>query len=185
MKVDFQRRRLYNWELATDLYGGDALTLVNAEELIRHVWVQSTGNSTPPTLVYTPDATCGRAFGRHRIELHTRGLHIRYILHEVAHCLNAFWYEKDAAEDLRHGPRFVQLLIDLRIRYAGDEPHVLAQKALEHKLIVLGSEYVEGLNRDKNQETDPVARKRLRRQLRAAARKHLLEISAAGPGQVV
>lgn len=179
--IDFQRQRIYNWEKATGLYATPHLmSLVEAQQLCDRIWSDERMSGPAPIINFVPGRIRGTAHGSRSISIGNQYIYSRYVVHEVAHCINHARYATTNTE-LRHGPQFLSLLIQLRVRYCGDSAAYLFATALQYKLVVTALDpEVERLQLLKNSTTDPDERKRIRRQLRAANRRALRD--AAGTG---
>lgn len=182
MIVDYQRTRVYAWETANNLYhGSGGITQEEVTPLIVRIWNTFNGVGPAPTFVYIPSANRGHAHGDREIDLGGTCLWLGYVLHEMAHCLtyNRTRQQKLRDQDLRHGPEFIEMLITLHVHYTGADPFALVSSAKDFKIIVAGLDsLVDSLILAKNTTSDPVERKKIRRQLRRANQRAIDE--AAG-----
>lgn len=147
--VDYQRQKVYRWEQENALFAGSPLPGTNqASEVILFgspeiafkwaSWIlQSEGVLSNVRLEYVPGRSRGSALSSVRIRIGEQYRAPRYLLHEVVHIILAYRFPySDNGQENRHGPQFVQLLIDLRVKYCGDDRQVLVGSAYKHRLIV-------------------------------------------------
>jgi len=197
--TDYQRQKVYNWEITNSLYEVSMLplfpdsinpvavysftTVAQAQAFSDRVFADYGLAGVP--IHYVPGRARGSAFGDRFIRIGDQFRWVRYVLHEVAHIIlhaqNPARRQSLNGMENRHGPQFVQLLIELRVRYCGDTAAALQGSAIAHRLIVASSDRVTELLALKHQALangDAATAKLVRRQIRAESKRQLRE--AAG-----
>lgn len=175
--IDFQRKRCYDWEEATGLYEnqwpvGPSLALPEAFA----TGVCRDYNVPNIPLVYRAGRLRGAAYGHAYIAMGSQIWAPRYVLHELAHgILHYRWMvQRLGTPELHHGPQFVALLMELRNRYLGDNIASMSREAARFGLIVSNNDAeLDHLLALKNTTSDPDARKRIRKLIRAHNRRQL------------
>lgn len=185
--VDYQRKKVYAWELGTDLYGDTPRlskfsTLEEATEFMHKV-LRDFGVLRDVKLTYIRGLNRGTAYGDREIKIGDQYKSPRYLLHEIAHIIlhNRFPFGDMTGNEHRHGPQFTNMLVELRARYCGDNREELLGAAYKHRIIV--EQDVElaallALKQEAHAVGDKDLAKKVRRQIRALNAKNLKE--AAG-----
>jgi len=185
--VDYQRSKVYKFEQDTNLFDTHTLPLATPADALRFITrVLADYNMGPCQLRYVPGRIRGTATGGEYITIGEQYRASRYVLHEVAHIIlhrrNPASTRSLNGMENRHGPQFVELLIELRARYCGDSVSDLKGAAYKHRIISApaDSKMTEllALKAQANAAGDKATAKLVRRQIRALNAAQLRE--AAG-----
>lgn len=186
--VDYQRSKVYKFEQDTNLLDTSTIPLTTPADALRFITrVLADYNMGPCQLRYVPGRNRGTATGGEYITIGDQYRASRYVLHEVAHIIlhrrNPASYRSLNGLENRHGPQFVELLIELRARYCGDSISDLKGAAFKHRIITAPAEDTRmtellALKAQANAAGDKVTAKLVRRQIRALNAAQLRE--AAG-----
>lgn len=168
--VDFQRQRVYAFEIEAKLREGPPIPRDKVQSVVNMIWAEQ-GLEKPPVVQLVPGRRRGTAYGDSLIRIGIGNgdvqLCVRYVLHEVAHCINARLNHVTDG-DLRHGATFVAILMKLRVQYANDSFEEMARIAVKHRIQVAGlSGEVDDLYALKNRrDLSPSQRKAIRARIR-------------------
>lgn len=133
MKRDSQREKVYawEWEVKHRLRADDpepkedaVMTLAEAQEFVNRIW-DDHGLGSPPAVDAGGHGRRVATGGRWHITLPKWARTRITILHEVAHALQDTYYREVAP----HGPEFVRQVIELRVRYGGENRAELLKTA--------------------------------------------------------
>jgi len=131
---DYQRQKVYNWESDFEI-PDTILALPKAEQLVCTVWADYLGNKKPPR-VTAGRKDCRPNGGRDKIALPSWCRTAEITLHETAHAIISA--KPELKTEPWHGPVFVELYIQLLLRYLPGkyEESALRSLAANRKIIV-------------------------------------------------
>jgi len=131
---DPQQKRVYAWErLVISPTDTSKISIEVAEQIVKYVWAEE-GLEHPPKVEYIRDKRGNRSATGSRLKLRFPDglLYSWVVLHELAHAMTS---NVDGAS-AQHGPRFVQVYINLLSKYQGFDMLLLLHTAKQNNVEV-------------------------------------------------